>query len=207
MLSPPTHTPIIALPALVIDLETTGLNVKTDRVVQLAALAMDGDKLLDKPRLECLVNPGMAIPAASSAIHGIHDHEVADAPAFTEMVASLQELLHGRVVVGHNIGFDIAILRHEFARLGLAWHEPSVIDIGQLLGALRPSLPDLGLETVTSYLGVSIEHRHSAMGDCLAAAQAWIQLITLLRDKEIRTLGEAQSLASQRQDLTLRPMN
>lgn len=204
MFSPPTHTPIIALPALVVDLETTGLNVKVDRVIQIAALAMEGDKLLTTPRLEALVNPNMPIPASSSAIHGLHDHTVSDAPGLAELAASLQELLNDRVVVGHNIGFDIAILRHEFARLGLAWHEPAVIDIGQLLGALRPSLPDLGLETVTAFLGVTIQNRHTAMGDCLATAQAWTQLIPLLRDKEIRTLGEAQSLASQRQDLTLR---
>jgi len=204
MFAPPNHTPLIALPVLALDLETTGLTVHSDRVIQMAAIAMHSDKLLDSPRLDELVKPGIPIPAESSAIHGIVDADVAAAPGFAEIAEKLKPLVSGRVVVGHNIGFDMAILRHEFARNGLVWHEPMVIDIGQLLGALRPSLPDLGLETVTSFLGVKIEHRHSAMGDCLAAAQAWAQLIPLLRDKDIRTLGEVLSLANQRQDLILR---
>lgn len=204
MLTLPNHTPLIALPVLALDLETTGLDVRSDRVVQLAAIAMHSDKLLDSPRLDALVNPLIAIPPASSAIHGIVDADVAAAPEFAAIADQLKPLLSGRVVVGHNIGFDMAILRHEFARAGLVWHEPTVIDIGQLLGALRPSLPDLGLETVTSFLGVKIEHRHSAMGDCLAAAQAWARLIPLLRDRDIRTLGEILALAGQRQDLILR---
>lgn len=204
MFTPPNHTPLIALPVLALDLETTGLTVHSDRIIQMAAIAMHCDKLLDSPRLDELINPGIAIPAESSNIHGIVDADVKSAPDFAQIADKLKPLLSGRVVVGHNIGFDIAILRHEYARAGLVWHEPTVIDIGQLLGALRPSLPDLGLETVTSYLGVKIEHRHSAMGDCLAAAEAWARLVPLLRDNDIRTLGEALSLANRRQDLVLR---
>lgn len=203
MLPPPTHTPLIALPALVLDLETTGLDVRTDRVVQIAAIAMQGDVRAKSPELETLINPLLEIPERSSAIHGIFDKDVADAPRFRDIADKLREVASGRVIIGHNIGFDIAVLRHEFAREGLTWQEPTTIDIAQLLGALQPSLPDLGLETVASALGVNIQHRHSAIGDCEAAAEAWAQLVPILREREIRTLGEAVSLASERQDLLL----
>lgn len=203
MLPPPTHTPLIALPALVLDLETTGLDIRTDRVVQVAAIAMQGDVRNKMPELESLVNPQQPIPERSSAIHGILDKDVVGAPRFTDIADKLREIFSGRVIVGHNIGFDIAILRHEFAREGLPWHEPVAIDIGQLVGALQPALPDLGLETVTSALGVSIQHRHSALGDCEAAAEVWARLVPILREREIRTLGETVSLAGERQDLLL----
>ena len=204
MLPPPSHTPLIALPALVLDLETTGLDVTQDRVVQVGAIAMLGDVIQEETALDQLVNPAMAIPAASSRIHGIHDTDIIAAPLFKDVATRLKKLFDGRVVIGHNIGFDMAILRHESARAELTWPEPLIIDVGQLLGALRPSLPDLGLETMASYLGVAIQDRHTAIGDCLIAARAWIQLNQLLREQGIRTLGEAVSLARQREDLTLR---
>ena len=200
---PPSHTPLVALPALVLDLETTGLDVRNDRVIQVAAIYMQGDRLTDRFEIDSLVNPQISIPTQSIAIHKIQDVDVAEAPLFPVIAERLKSLFSGHVVIGHNIGFDIAILRHEFSRAELSWHEPPIIDIGQLLGALQRSLPDLGFETVASALGVEIRDRHSARGDCRAAAEVWAKLVPMLRDREIRTLGEAQTLASERQDLTL----
>lgn len=200
----PTHTPLAALPAMVLDLEATGLNVRNDRVVQAAAIPMLGAEILDAPRLEQLVNPGVPIPESARRIHGISDADVADAPAFSEIVETLRRLLSGRVVIGHHIGFDLALLRNEAARAGVAWTEPPSLDIAMLLGAMAPSLPDLGLETVTHHLGVTISGRHSAMGDSLAAAEAFAKLIPIMRERNIRTLGEAQALAARRDDLMLR---
>jgi DNA polymerase III epsilon subunit-like protein len=160
---PPSHTPLIALPVLVLDIETTGLNVRSDRVVQVAAIFMRGDERAGEYEIDTLVNPGVPIPASSTRIHHITDEDVTDAPAFVDIADKLKKLFSGHVVIGHNIGFDIAVLRHEFARAGLTWHEPPVIDIGQLLGALQPSLPDVGFETVASALGVNIQDRHSAI--------------------------------------------
>jgi len=200
---PPSHTPLIALPALVLDLETTGLNVKSDRVVQVAGIFMRGDARSAQYEIDSLVNPQVPIPPSSTEIHNIRDGDIADAPPFTDIAEQLRKLFSGNVIIGHNIGFDIAILRHEFARAELSWHEPPIIDIGQLLGAMQPALPDTGFETVTSALGVRILDRHSAKGDCMAAAEAWAKLIAMLRDREIRTLGEAQALANERQDLLL----
>jgi len=200
---PPSHTPLVALPALVLDLETTGLDVRNDRVVQVAAIYMQGDRLTDRFEIDTLVNPQISIPAQSTAIHKIQDVDVAGAPLFPVIAERLKTLFSGHVVIGHNIGFDIAILRHEFARAELSWHEPPIIDIGQLLGAMQRSLPDLGFETVASALGVEIRERHSARGDCRAAAEAWAKMVPMLRDREIRTLGEAQALAGERQDLVI----
>jgi len=200
---PPSHTPLIALPVLVLDLETTGLNVKTDRVVQVAGIFMRGDARSEQYEIDTLVNPQVPIPPSSTEIHNIRDSDIVDAPPFTGIAEQLKKLFSGHVVIGHNIGFDIAILRHEFARAEMSWHEPPIIDIAQLIGALQPALPDTGFETVTSALGVRIQDRHSAKGDCMAAAEAWGKLIAMLRDREIRTLGEAQALANERQDLLL----
>ena len=69
----PSHTPLAALPAIVLDLETTGLDVKRDRMVQAAAIAMLGSQILDAPRINQIIDPGMPVPEASSRIHGLTD--------------------------------------------------------------------------------------------------------------------------------------
>ncbi|WP_455372985.1 DUF294 nucleotidyltransferase-like domain-containing protein [Limibacillus halophilus] len=203
-LFPSGHTPLIALPALVLDLETTGLDVRSDRVVQIGALAMEGARFLEEETLELLVDPQRPIPPATTRVHGISDDMVQGKEPFPEVAHRLLELLQGRVVVGHHIAFDLAVLRHEAARAGLPWHEPPALDVGKLLGALQPGLPDTGLETVTSFLGVAIEGRHTAMGDCLTTAQAWARLLELLREADLRTLAEAQAFAQRRDDLLRR---
>jgi signal-transduction protein with cAMP-binding, CBS, and nucleotidyltransferase domain len=203
-LRPPNHTALAALPAVVLDLETTGLNVTRDRVIQIGAVAMLGPRILESPRLDQLVDPEMPIPAASTQIHGLRDADVAGAPRFADFADTLHEMLTGRVVVGHNIAFDLAVLRHEAARTGVTWHEPLSLDLAMLVGALEPRLPDLGLETITGLLGVKIEKRHSALGDSMATAEAYARLLPRLREADVRTLGEAQSLSARRADLQMR---
>lgn len=203
-LSPPAHTPLAALPIMVLDLETTGLDVSRERVIQIGAIPMLGADVQEGPRLDQLIDPGIPIPEAASRVHGLRAKDVAGAPAFADYIEILRKTLAGRVVVGHHIGFDLAVLRHEAARVGVQWQEPPCLDLAMVAGALDPSLPDLGLETITSRLGVSIQARHSAMGDCLATAEAFALVLTMLRDKDIRTLGEARALAAQRSDLARR---
>ena len=203
-LPPPSHAALASLPVAVLDLETTGLDVRRDRIVQIAVVMMEGGRILDEPRMAQLVNPGVAIPASSTRIHGIHDADVASAPRFAEVLPRLRGLLAGRVLAGHNAAFDLAVLRHEAARARLAWPDPPVLDVATLTGALEPSIPDLGLESVARMLQVAITGRHTAPGDAMAAAQVFARLIARLRDADVRTLGEAQALCARRGDLRVR---
>jgi len=197
---PPAHTPLIALPAMVIDVETTGLQVRSDRVVQIGAIAMIGDAEQETPRLDQIVDPEMPIPARVTRIHGLDDTCVTGAPRFSEVAPDLLAMLQGRCAIGHHVGFDLAILRHETARAGLPWRDVPMLDIAQLARALDPGMRDLELEAVLARLGVSVEGRHSAMGDCRATAKAWACLQASLRTAGIRTLGEAQALCALRGD-------
>ena len=83
----------------------------------------------------------------------------------------LVEMLAGCVVIGQSIRFDLAVLRHEAARAGLPWHDPPALDVAHLAGALDRGLVDLGLESLANRFGVTIEERHDALGDSLAAAR------------------------------------
>ena len=91
------------------------------------------------------------------------------------------ETLAGRVVIGQNIRFDLAVLRHEAARAGVPWRDSPVLDVAHLTGALDRGLVDLGLESLANRFGVTIEARHDALGDSLAAAGIFTALVPRLR--------------------------
>ena len=187
---PPRHTALAALPALALDLETTGLDVANDRIVQIGAVGMRGPTVLGEPRIDTLVDPGIPIPAASARIHRITDSDVAGSPRLPELLESLVEMFAGRVVVGQNVRFDLAVLRHEAARAGVPWRDPPVLDVSHLAGALDRSLVDLSLDSLANRFGITIEARHDALGDSLAAAGIFSALVPRLREADVRTLGE-----------------
>lgn len=145
---PLNHTSLAALPAIALDLETTGLDVANDRIVQIGGVVMRGPIVLSAPRINTRVDPGLPMPPASTRIHGITDADVADAPRFPELLESLVDALAGRVVIGQNIRFDLAVLRHEAARTGAPWRDPPVLDVAHLASALDRSLVDLSLESL-----------------------------------------------------------
>ena len=200
----PSHTALAALPVLALDLETTGLDVANDRIVQIGAVAMHGRALRSAPRIDTHVDPGVAIPAGSTRIHGLTDARVAGAPRFAELVEPLREALGRRVVVGQHIRFDLAVLRHEAARAGAPWSDPPALDVTHLAGALDRGLVGLGLEALAERFGVSVEERHDALGDALTAAGIFAALIPRLREADVRTLGEAEAFAARCTELVHR---
>jgi len=102
-------------PLAFIDLETTGINVSTDRIVELSVLKVNPNG--KEEWMSTRINPEMAIPPKSTAIHGIKDEDVANAPVFTEIAKKLTAFLEGCDLAGYNaIKFDIPLLAEEFLR-------------------------------------------------------------------------------------------
>lgn len=185
-------TPLIALDAVVIDSETTGLDPAKARLVELAAVRIAAGRLdLERP-FRRLVRPGEPIPASASAIHGIDDAAVAEAPAFAAVWPELQDYIGGVVVIGHTLGFDLAVLRHECARAGLPWSRPRSLDTRLLAQVVEPDLAGFTLEQLAAWLGIAVEGRHSAQGDAVTTARIFLAMLPKLREGQIRTLAEAE---------------
>ena len=193
----PLTTPLSGLPCLVLDTETTGLRVERDRIVSVGTVRLEGTKFEAKGELSFLVEPGVSIPAASTKIHGISDDDVEEAGRFADHVQPLEAAIAGRVVVGHNIGFDLAIMASEYDRAGLDWTLPPALDTGLLALALNPYLADASLETIAAWLGVDVVDRHSALGDAQTTAQIYLRLLPRLLDAGVKTLGEAERFMSE----------
>jgi len=117
-------------PLVFFDLETTGTNFTRDRIVQIAVLKLFPDMTKE---VKCkLVNPGMPIPAGSTAIHGISDEAVANEPAFLQYAKGIFDFFAGSDIAGFNSNyFDLPMLAEEFARCGLKFPEPEskLIDV------------------------------------------------------------------------------
>jgi len=198
----PADEPLSSLPATVLDTETTGLNVRRDRIVSVGAVQLRGGCRDTAPPLDYLIHPGMNIPARASAIHGLTDASVATAPSFALLAPVVLGCWQRRVLVGHNIAFDLAILRHEAERIRLPFHPPAAaLDIGLLYAGLRPRVTAITLEAIAEAFGVSIEGRHTALGDAEATAQIWSHLLPALGRIGVATLGAAQALMARQRDL------
>lgn len=193
--APPHDRPLDDLPILVFDSETTGLDVAIARIVSLGAVHCHGHRFYPRINLDSLVNPGIPIPRQSAAIHGITDNMVAGAPDFAGGWPPLAEMIGGAVVVGHSIGFDLAILKAECDRRELPWKTPPALDTALLYSALYPKEKDIGLESLAARFGVEIEGRHTALGDALVTAEIWIALMAQLIDRGIATYGAAREFS------------
>jgi len=105
-------------PIAFIDLETTGINVSNDRIVELSVLKISPNG--KEEWMSTRVNPEMAIPPKSTAIHGIKDEDVAKSPVFKEVARNLAAFLEGCDLAGYNaIKFDIPVLAEEFLRVNI----------------------------------------------------------------------------------------
>ena len=193
-LAPTDTTRLDALPLTVVDCETTGLDPGRDRVISVAALRFHGLPHAPRAVLDALVNPGVPIPAAATAVHGITDAMVADAPAFRGVARRLAPLLRGAALVGHVVSFDCAVLAAEARRAGLPWRDPPMLCTRELAAALLPAGADLELEALAARFSIALAGRHTALGDAWAAAHVFAALARLAGEV---SLGRLRALAEE----------
>jgi DNA polymerase III subunit epsilon len=153
-------------PIAFLDLETTGINLASDRIVELAIVKImpDGSQV----RKRRLINPQMKIPAAVTAIHGITDEMVKDAPTFKEVANETKQFLENADFAGYNSNrFDWPLLVEEFLRSGLEFDiaDRKMLDVQKIFHVMEP-------RTLTAaykfYCNQSLEDAHSAEADAVA---------------------------------------
>ncbi len=154
-------------PLTVFDLETTGINPHHDRIVEVSALKIKCDGKREK--FHQLINPEQQIPQACTAIHGITNEDVEDAPKFFEIAPELNRFVSGCDLAGFGIvRFDVPLLAAEFRRVGIEWNlsEVRLVDAQIIYHLREPRNLSAALEF---YCGEKHNDAHSAEGDVLAA--------------------------------------
>ncbi len=176
---------------VVFDTETTGLlPAQGDEVVQLAAMRLVNGRRVETEVFDMLVNPGRSIPPGSTAVHGITDAMVADAPGVAEALKRFHRFAEGAVLVAHNAPFDMEFLRRREADIGLSFDHP-VLDTVLMSAVVFGQHEEHSLDALAHRLGLTIaeEARHTAIGDTRATAEAFLKLTLMLRARGLSTYG------------------
>ncbi len=185
------ETRLDRLTYVVFDTETTGLNPRQgDEIVQLAAVRIVNGRRVEGEVFDTLVNPGRPIPAVSTEVHGITDAMVADAPGVEEVVRRFHKFAEGAVLIAHNAPFDMEFLRRVEGTLGLSFDMP-VLDTVLLSAVVYGQHETHSLDALSHRLGITIpeEARHTAIGDTLATADAFLKLVPMLAGRGLDTFG------------------
>ena len=157
----------IGKPIVFLDLESTGLNPKRDKVVEITVIKLlpDGSEEVKTVR----VNPGVPIPASATEVHGISDDDVASEPEFGQYAKGLLEFLDGCDLGGYNaLRFDIPLLQAEFERAGLFFSLDgrNLLDPMKIFHTKEPR--DLQA-AYRKYCGKDLENAHTSEADVRAA--------------------------------------
>src|SRR3972149_1866555 len=139
-------TPLLPLAPSVADTETTGLDPGKARIVEIGAVPLKAGKLDEKAALRRLVNPGIPIPETVTRIHSIGDEAVAAAPGFAAVWPEVTAAMSDAILIGHTLGFDLAVLKRECERASLPWSAPRTLDTRLLAEVAEPHLGGHTLE-------------------------------------------------------------
>ena len=169
-----------ALRHVVLDTESTGLDPKRSRIVEIAVVEFDPATGTTGQHFHTLVNPGCPIPAECTAIHGISDQDVAGAPKFKDVLPQLAAFLDGTACVIHNANYDTALLTAELQRLKTKAFGNMVCVVIDTLKIARQVLPGRKhkLDSLCDHYSVDRSARsvHGALIDCALLAAIYPHL-------------------------------
>lgn len=189
--------PLGELAYTVFDTETTGLNPSGgDEIIQIGALRIVNGKVLRHEYFDQLIDPRRLIPPASIKIHGITPDMVRGQPDIHEVLPAFHSFCADTVLVAHNAAFDMRYLQLKEQQTGVRFDHP-VLDTLLLSALVHENQDSHRLEAIAERFGLTIIGRHTAIGDAMVTAEILVQLIPLLAEKGIRTLGQARQAAQQ----------
>ena len=124
-------------------------------------------------------------------MHGVSDSMVVGAPDIVEAGRKFHQFAQGAVLIAHNAPFDMEFLRRQEAAIGVSFDHP-VLDTVLLSAVVFGQLEQHSLDALTARLGITIpeEARHTAIGDTVATADAFLKLVPMLRARGLNTFGE-----------------
>jgi DNA polymerase III subunit epsilon len=159
-------------PIAFFDLETTGVNITTDRIVEIGIIRINPDNSKEERRY--LVNPTIPIPIESSLIHGIYDEDVKTQPTFKDLSAELYEFLNPCDLSGFNSNrFDVPVLIEEFLRVDINFSidKRNLIDVRNIFVMMEQRSLTAAYKF---YCGKDLENAHSALADIQATYEVFL---------------------------------
>jgi DNA polymerase III epsilon subunit-like protein len=192
-------TALDALRYAVLDTEMTSLDRRSNRLLSIGAIAMDGAKIRIGEQFYRVVNPGVPVPAETVVIHRLRSEDVEGGEPCAKALEDLCQFVQGAVLVGHFVGFDLKLLRKEMDSTGHKLNNPAVdtarvhqwlLKHGRYTEDLHIQLEKLELTTLAKYYGLEVHDVHHALDDAFLTARVWQVMMRKVQAQGIQNLGE-----------------
>ncbi len=181
---------------VVFDTETTGLRPSDgDEIISIAAVRIDNGELNEADVYSRLVNPGMTIPPLSIKYHGITDDMVAAEDRIGDVLPSFRDYVGDAILVAHNAAFDMRFLQLKEEETGVIFPN-LVLDTLLINVFLEHESHNHSLDAIAERMGISIEGRHTALGDSIATAKILLKMMQRLEARGITTLRQVVDASS-----------
>lgn len=165
---------------IVLDLEMTGLSAKTDHIIEIGAVKIKDNQIVDT--FSCLVNPKCKIPTRVVELTGITDEMVSEGMDKDEAISQLLSFIEGYILVGQNINFDYSFLK-QWAVNHKRPLEAKACDTLKLARVLLPAEQPKKLEALCAYFGIERTREHRALDDAIETWKIYEELKTLAKEK------------------------
>ncbi|MDR2728987.1 MAG: hypothetical protein LBB56_07625, partial [Chitinispirillales bacterium] len=173
-------TPISVPDFVAIDVETTGLDFKKDRVIEIGAVRFINGKA--EKEFSTFINPGVLIPDHITQLTSICNDNVKDAPVFSDIAAQLLEFIGTLPICGHQIEFDHTFINAELKRAAFATITPQLLDTALLSRVLLQPIGRFSLKHVSESLSVPLHNAHRALHDAKASGEVACRLVPKLAE-------------------------
>ena len=179
---------------VVVDLETTGGAPVDAGITEIGAVKIRGGEVIGE--FHTLVNPGVSIPPFITALTGISDSTVADAPLLEGVFPSFLEFMAGTTLVAHNAGYDVGFLKGAAARLEQPWPDPRVVDTIRMARAALQNgeVPNRKLSTLAMHFRAPVSPTHRALDDARATVHVFHCLLERLASSGVSRLDDLLQL-------------
>lgn len=170
-------------PLAIFDLETTGVSVSNDRIIEMAIIKIHPDGQEEEKVFK--VNPVIPIPEESSMIHGIYPKDVKDLPTFKEVARHVAQFLEGCDLAGFNVlKFDAPLLMEEFERAGVDFsiHNRKIVDAQKIFHLMEKRTLSAAYRF---YCGKNLEEAHSASADTHATKEVILSQVEMYEGKKV----------------------
>ncbi len=180
---------------VVLDIETTGISPKTNKIIEIALIKVKNGKIIDK--YHSLFNPERYLPLEITKLTGINDYDLDDAPLFISKINEINNFISDSVLVAHNSNFDISFLQQEYQIAGEIFPTNTVICTLKLSRKLFPFLESKSLASVAKHLNVKYKKLHNAFSDASITAKVFLKCMSILQNEyNISTLNELLAFQS-----------
>ena len=174
----------------VLDLETTGLSFRTEKITEIGIMKVKNHEVIDE--FSTFVNPGKPIPQRVVEVTNITDEMVKNAPTIEEILPKVLEFVGDSILVAHNADFDIGFLKHNCSELGLKL-DNTYIDTLRLAKALFPEYKKYKLGIIAENLGIKVEVAHRALDDVDTTVKVFNVMLDKLKAKEIANVDDMET--------------